>query len=113
MNRKIISIIKYIFFLGITIALLLLSFRGIKVGNVIHEMMQANIFWVLFSVLLSVIAMICRAYRWKLLIESTGYNPPLKKTFYSLMVGYFANLAFPRRLCQWTPVYIRKMFIFL
>jgi len=30
------------------------------------------------------------------LIEPLGYTPPLKKTTYSLMVGYFANLAFPR-----------------
>lgn len=96
MNRKVISIIKYILLLAITMTLLIFAFRGIKVGDVIHEMMQANILWVLFSALFSVIAMISRAYRWKLLIESTGYNAPLKKTFYSLMVGYFANLAFPR-----------------
>jgi uncharacterized protein (TIRG00374 family) len=30
------------------------------------------------------------------LIEPLGYSPSLKKTFYALMVGYFANLAVPR-----------------
>src|SRR5688572_13172747 len=96
MNPKILTIIKYILLLAITAALLVFAFRGINFGNVMHEMMQANIFWVLLSALISVIANISRAYRWKLLIESTGYTPPLKKTFYALMVGYFANLAFPR-----------------
>jgi uncharacterized protein (TIRG00374 family) len=43
-----------------------------------------------------VAALISRAYRWKLLIEPLGYSPLLKRTFYALMVGYFANLAFPR-----------------
>ena len=59
-------------------------------------MMQANMFWVGLSGLFTVIAFYIRALRWRLLIESTGHSPKLKKTFYSLMVGYFANLAFPR-----------------
>jgi uncharacterized protein (TIRG00374 family) len=29
-------------------------------------------------------------------MEPLGYSPPLMKTTYTLMVGYFANLAFPR-----------------
>jgi uncharacterized protein (TIRG00374 family) len=53
-------------------------------------------FWVALSGILSIIAFIVRAYRWNLLIEPLGYTPSLKKTTYSLMVGYFANLAFPR-----------------
>jgi uncharacterized protein (TIRG00374 family) len=53
-------------------------------------------FWVALSAIISFIAFIIRAHRWNLLIEPLGYTPPLKKTTYSLMVGYFANLAFPR-----------------
>jgi uncharacterized protein (TIRG00374 family) len=45
---------------------------------------------------MSLIAFISRAFRWKLLIEPLGYSPSLKNTIYSLMVGYFANLALPR-----------------
>ena len=59
-------------------------------------MLQANIFWLLLSLIPSIIALISRVYRWNLLIEPLGYAPRLKKTFYALMVGYFANLAFPR-----------------
>jgi hypothetical protein len=96
MNPKLLSLIKYLLLLAVAFGLLALAFRGINVNKVIHDMLQANMFWVLLSVFISFIAFISRAYRWNLLIESTGYSPPLKKTFYALMVGYFANLAFPR-----------------
>jgi glycosyltransferase 2 family protein len=96
MNSKLLSFLKYFLLLAVALGLLAFAFRGVSVGKIIHDMLQANIFWVLLSALFSVVAFISRAYRWNLLIESVGYSPPLKKTTYALMVGYFANLAFPR-----------------
>ena len=96
MNRKLLTALKYLFLLAIAGVLLWFAFRGISIRNVFSEMLKANFFWVSLSLVFSIVALISRAYRWKLLIESTGYSPPLKKTFYALMVGYFANLAFPR-----------------
>jgi len=64
-----------------------------KIGQ---QILHANMFWVVVSGLISVIAFVVRAYRWKLLIEPMGYSPSLKNTTYSLIVGYFANLAIPR-----------------
>ena len=96
MNSKLLSLLKYILLLSVAFVLLLFAFRGINVSKVFHEMLQANIFWVLLSALFSFIALFSRAYRWNLLIEPTGYSPPLKRTLFALMIGYFANLAFPR-----------------
>lgn len=96
MKPKLISFFKYLLLLIISFGLLAFAFRGVNVNNIIHEIWKANLFWVLFSAFISVIALISRAYRWKLLIESAGYQPPLNKTLYALMIGYFANLAFPR-----------------
>ena len=96
MNSKLISILKFLLLLAIAFGLLVFAFRGISVSKIIHEMLQANIFWLLLSLVPSIIALISRAYRWNLLVEPLGYAPRLKKTFYALMVGYFANLAFPR-----------------
>ena len=59
-------------------------------------MLKANIFWVSFSFVLSVIAIVSRAYRWNLLLEPLGYSPKLKNTTYAVSIGYLANLAFPR-----------------
>ena len=96
MNSKLISYLKYLLLLTVAFGLLAFAFRGVSVGKIIHDMLQANIFWVLLSASFSIIAFISRAYRWNLLIESVEYSPPLKKTTYAMMVGYFANLAFPR-----------------
>ena len=96
MNQKLLSFLKYLLLLAIAFGLLAFAFKGINVSKVMHEMLQANMFWVLLSALLSIIAMISRAFRWKLLIESTGHSSSLKNTFFALSIGYFANLALPR-----------------
>src|SRR6187551_2753703 len=96
MNTKIITIVKYLVLLLVAAALLLFAFRGMNVNKILHEILHANMFWVALSGIFSIIAFIIRAHRWNLLIEPLGYTPSLKKTTYSLMVGYFANLALPR-----------------
>ena len=96
MNKKLFAIVKYLLLLAIAAGLMFFAFKGVNAKEVISAMLKSNIFWILFSSLLAFFAFISRAFRWKLLIESTGYSPPLKKTFYAVMIGYFANLAFPR-----------------
>ena len=96
MKRKVINILKYIILLGVAVALLLYAFKGMDIKKIVQQIFHANMFWVSVSGLISVIAFVVRAYRWNLLIEPMGYSPSLKNTTYSLMVGYFANLAIPR-----------------
>jgi uncharacterized protein (TIRG00374 family) len=73
-----------------------LAFRGIDFSLLVHEIRDANLFWLGLSIVLSIVAFFSRAYRWKLLIDPLGHHTPLSKAFYALMVGYLANLAFPR-----------------
>ena len=46
--------------------------------------------------LIMLISHISRAIRWKILMAPMGYNPRFINTFCAVMVGYLANLAFPR-----------------
>ena len=96
MNLKASSILKFILLLIVAGGLLFFAFRGMNLDKIIQGMLGANFFWLLFSVIISVAALVSRAYRWKLLIEPLGYAPSLRRTFYALMIGYFANLAIPR-----------------
>ena len=57
---------------------------------------RANIKWLLLSVLFGIISHMIRAYRWKLQLRPLEYNPRFINTFFAVMVGYLANLAFPR-----------------
>jgi glycosyltransferase 2 family protein len=96
MKSKLANWSKVILFLAITVGLLLLAFRGISVKTIAREILHANIFWVLLSLVPSLMALVSRSYRWILLIEPLEYHPRLTKTFYAVTIGYFANLAFPR-----------------
>ena len=46
--------------------------------------------------LIMLLSHISRAIRWKILMAPMGYNPSFINTFCAVMVGYLANLAFPR-----------------
>lgn len=96
MRSRVLPILKYILLLVISALLLIFAFKNVSLTTIFHEIFQANILWLLVSTVISIIALISRAYRWKLLIEPLGYQPTLKNTTYALMIGYFANLAFPR-----------------
>ena len=96
MNSRVLSVLKYIILLSIAAGLLFFAFRNVSLKAIVHEMLQANAWWLLLSTAFSFIALISRAYRWNLLIEPLGYRLGLRNTTYSVMVGYFANLAFPR-----------------
>ena len=78
------------------ILLLYLAFKGVDFEHLINDLKSANYYWVFLSLIFAFIAYVSRAIRWRLLIEPLNYKPPIKNVFYALMLGYFANLAFPR-----------------
>lgn len=96
MKKKLINIIKYVILLVVAAVLLLYALKGMDINKITQQIFSANILWVSISGVISIIALVVRAHRWNLLIEPMGYSPSLKNTTYSLMVGYFANLALPR-----------------
>jgi uncharacterized protein (TIRG00374 family) len=96
MKGKLGDIIKYLILFGIAAALLFYAFKGMDIKKIMQEILNANMFWVALSGLISIIAFVVRAHRWNLLIEPMGYSPSLKNTTYSVMVGYLANFFVPR-----------------
>lgn len=96
MYSKIYSVLKYVFLLLVGLGLLWLAFRGVDIHSTLNELRETNIYWVLLSVVASLIAFTSRAHRWNMLIKPSGYSPSLYKTSLALMIGYLANLAIPR-----------------
>ena len=76
--------------------MLYLAFRGIDFNSLVHDLKNANYYWVLFSLVFAFIGYLSRAIRWRLLIEPLNYKPSVRNVFYALMFGYFANMALPR-----------------
>lgn len=99
MKKKLITIAKFLLFLGFGIFLLWLITKGLTSQDkkdIFQSFRSANYIWIVLSVTLGIISHISRAQRWRMLIRPLGYDPRLNITFYAVMVGYLANLAFPR-----------------
>jgi uncharacterized membrane protein YbhN (UPF0104 family) len=57
---------------------------------------RANYWWLLLSVVLSMLSHMSRAIRWKMLYKPMGYHPTTGNAFGAVLVMYLSNLAFPR-----------------
>ncbi len=93
------TIIKFVLFLGLGLLIMWLSLRGLteeEKAQILNSFRIANYNWVILAILLGILSHILRTLRWILFFEPMGYKPSMKVTFYAVMVGYFANMAFPR-----------------
>jgi len=52
--------------------------------------------WILLVVTAFTISNLLRALRWQMLLQPMGYRPSLANSFLPILLGYFANLGFPR-----------------
>ena len=98
-TNKAATFIKFALFLGLGLVIIWLSLKGLTPDEkiqILHSFRIANYNWVILTILMGITSHILRALRWKLFFEPLGYHPSLKNTFFAVMVGYFANMAFPR-----------------
>ncbi len=99
MKKKILSVLKYILFLGGGLLLVWWQLHSMTLEQEIqfkNAFKSANYLLVIPVVLMSLMSHLSRSMRWKLLMEPLGYNPSLKNVFGATMVGYLANSAVPR-----------------
>ncbi len=61
-----------------------------------NDIMDANYYWMIITLVFAIGSHIFRALRWNLLINSLEYKTKLSTTFYAVMIGYMANTAVPR-----------------
>lgn len=97
MRKSILKYFKYLLLLLVGILLLILAFSGQNLDQMLSDLRTAHYGWVILSIITMLLAHILRAYRWNLMIDSLGHGKPsLLNTFHAVIIGYLANLAFPR-----------------
>ena len=99
MKNAVLTILKYLFFLGLGIFLVWWSIdkMGDKNWEECKVALKTARYFLFIPVFFILIAShISRAIRWRILMKPMGYNPSLVNTFFAVMVGYLANLAVPR-----------------
>jgi uncharacterized membrane protein YbhN (UPF0104 family) len=91
--------LKIAFSLGLGILLIWLIYKDLTAEdkeNIINSFKKANYWWFALSFFLGLLSHISRAKRWNLLLNNMGYSPQLSTSFFSVMIGYLANMALPR-----------------
>lgn len=96
MKKTVFSVLKYLLFLGIGVGLLWLVTKDSDWKEIMRYIQSADIKFIIIALIIGILSHLFRALRWNLLINSTSYKSSTSVTFYSVMVGYLANMAIPR-----------------
>ena len=96
MKAKLLSTLKYLFFLGIGIAILYAVFKDKDLEKMLADIQNAEYKWLVFSIVFGYAAYLFRGLRWLLLLETMNYKTTANHATQAIAAGYFANLIFPR-----------------
>jgi len=107
--------LQFLLFLGVGIAILTLVFRSQNTAfqeqcrldgvpsdqcslldKLLYDFSTVHIGWMLAVVVAFTVSNILRALRWQMLIEPLGYRTGFANRLLTILLGYFANLGFPR-----------------
>lgn len=99
LKKRILALVKFLIFLGLGIFIVGWMAKGIDEKG--WEQIRISLSKARYILLLPVFILLLlshyfRALRWKMLMEPLGYTPSTFNVFNSVLVGYMANLAFPR-----------------
>ena len=115
MKGPLLNLIKFLVSLGLGSGILYLVFRKFNAAyqescrmdgipadqcsllqKVWTDFSQANFFWIGVVLLAFMISNYSRARRWQMLLHPLGYKATLGNSFWTIVLGYFANLGIPR-----------------
>lgn len=96
MKAKLLSTLKYLFFLGIGIGILYALFKDKDLDKMLADLQNAEYKWLVFSMAFGYAAYLFRGLRWLLLLEAMNYKTTANLATQSIAAGYFANIIFPR-----------------
>jgi uncharacterized membrane protein YbhN (UPF0104 family) len=97
--QKILLVLRYAFFLALGLVLAWISVRSIHPDEweqIRSALTHARYLLLIPIVVLYLLSHWFRAVRWKIMIRPLGYKPVTINVFFSVLVGYLANLAIPR-----------------
>jgi uncharacterized membrane protein YbhN (UPF0104 family) len=115
LRKHLVNLAKVLVFFGIGLGILYLVYQhqdaawqeqcqldGVPaedcslVGKILDDFKKVNYFWLFMVLLAFIISNVSRTARWLMLVRALGYQPRAINGFLTIMLGYFANLGFPR-----------------
>ena len=89
------NIIRFVISFGIAFGIFWYLY-GSDFPATLSRLSEVDYFWVFISLILGLVVVWLRAFRWKLLLIPTGHIPSVWLTLIALLLGYLANLVLPR-----------------
>lgn len=99
MKKIWITVLKLLFFTGLGVFFIWLFMHNLGPDDkkeIFSSFKRANYTWIILSLFLGILSHISRTLRWMILMEPLGYKVRFHNAFFSVLIGYFANLALPR-----------------
>lgn len=99
MKNTFISILKVIIPLGLGIFLIWMVVKDLTPQNKVDikkSFSEINYIFLVLSAIFGIFSHLSRAWRWKYPLNHLGYQPKLYNSFFTTMIGYFANMGIPR-----------------
>lgn len=100
--------LKVLIPLALGVVVLWLLYRDTNFDKMWITIKDANFAIILFSLIFGALGNIIRGFRWKLLIEALGYNPPASSLIYAVLGSYAVNIAIPRGGEVWRCAVVAK-----
>ncbi len=94
--KKILNVLKYLFFFAVGIFLFSLVYREYDLKEFVKTLQGIKWGWIILSIVFALLSHLSRAIRWNMLIRPLGFNPKIINTFFSVMILYATNLIIPR-----------------
>ena len=99
LKKRILALVKFLIFLGLGVFIVWWMAKGIDEEGwtqIRLSLSKARFILIVPVFILLILSHYFRALRWKMLMEPLGYHPSTFNVFNAVMIGYMANLAFPR-----------------
>jgi uncharacterized protein (TIRG00374 family) len=97
LKRKLLQVLQFVVFLGIGVGLFFWLYRKQDFSTIMDTIRnQVDWKWIILSLGLGVLSHLSRALRWKMLIDEAEAPVKWYNAFMAVLIGYLANLAFPR-----------------
>lgn len=72
------------------------KFSAEQLNDIKQQFKNADYFYIYISLLLSIVSLWSRSYRWSFTLGHLGYKPKISTNFMAVCIGYFVNMSIPR-----------------
>lgn len=97
LNPKVKQGIQVAISLAVAIWIFWFLYKDIELATLTEQVKSSNWFWILSSLVISLLGFWIRGWRWALLIQSDEGEPvTANRAYHAVMVGYLVNLLVPR-----------------